>query len=397
MLTSIKVIKPDNTTYEYDPSQVAYPIDIEGMEVIGILNGDASSTRIISIGDCQISTIDLSASGNQTVEVSYQGLTATFVVSVKDSQGTVVEAETVSVRVRNNSNTIAYSSAIEIESMRTSVLDALKSLLDEANIDYLIQGGTYVSEIDGLGEFENGANSGWLYSVNAITPSTTASKDYKLKDGDVVLWYYTTDFTKDVSSSAWAEENSLTEIEDGISYSVIEGIVSIDKYGTGKLVINKEEIKKAIESNDKKDEATGILIDISRLGDSKAIEITLPVDAYKELISGGLDYLTVNSDIGKIEIGYDTLKAIYEETKGAFILRIDTSKKLEGRPIIALSITSREGNVSSLNGMVTVTVPYTLQNEEKGDGVITFYVDEYGNRFSVKDSIYNDKKQSSCI
>lgn len=51
--------------------------------------------------------------------------------------------------------------------------------------------GTYVSAIGGLAEKEHGGTSGWMYSVNGITPNTACS-NYVLSNGDTVVWYYVT-------------------------------------------------------------------------------------------------------------------------------------------------------------------------------------------------------------
>ena len=51
--------------------------------------------------------------------------------------------------------------------------------------------GTYVSAIGGLAEKEHGGTSGWMYSVNGVTPNTACS-NYVLKNGDNVVWYYVT-------------------------------------------------------------------------------------------------------------------------------------------------------------------------------------------------------------
>ena len=51
--------------------------------------------------------------------------------------------------------------------------------------------GTYVATIGGLAEKEHGGTSGWMYSVNGVTPNTACS-NYILKNGDTVVWYYVT-------------------------------------------------------------------------------------------------------------------------------------------------------------------------------------------------------------
>ena len=51
--------------------------------------------------------------------------------------------------------------------------------------------GTYVAAIGGLAEKEHGGTSGWMYSVNGVTPNTACS-NYVLSNGDTVVWYYLT-------------------------------------------------------------------------------------------------------------------------------------------------------------------------------------------------------------
>lgn len=51
--------------------------------------------------------------------------------------------------------------------------------------------GTYVAAIGGLAEKEHGGTSGWMYSVNGVSPNTACS-NYVLSNGDRVVWYYVT-------------------------------------------------------------------------------------------------------------------------------------------------------------------------------------------------------------
>ncbi|OKP94515.1 S-layer homology domain-containing protein [Paenibacillus sp. P32E] len=54
-------------------------------------------------------------------------------------------------------------------------------------------GSLYVVSIDGLKEFDRGPKSGWLYYVNGKDPGFSAA-DYKLSNGDMLVWSYTTDY-----------------------------------------------------------------------------------------------------------------------------------------------------------------------------------------------------------
>lgn len=51
--------------------------------------------------------------------------------------------------------------------------------------------GIYVSSIGGLAQFQHGGGSGWVYTVNGISPSTSCN-NYILENGDVVEWVYVT-------------------------------------------------------------------------------------------------------------------------------------------------------------------------------------------------------------
>lgn len=55
----------------------------------------------------------------------------------------------------------------------------------------------YVRSIAGLGEFDYGSDSGWMYAVNGSFPNYSAGS-YSLSDGDHVDWHYTTDLGKDI-------------------------------------------------------------------------------------------------------------------------------------------------------------------------------------------------------
>lgn len=71
-----------------------------------------------------------------------------------------------------------------------TVYDALCALGLSVNA-YGSSYGTYVSAIGGLAEKQHGGTSGWMYSVNGITPMTACS-NYVLSNGDNVVWYYVT-------------------------------------------------------------------------------------------------------------------------------------------------------------------------------------------------------------
>ena len=83
-----------------------------------------------------------------------------------------------------------------------SVFDVLQRLCKEYGIHMEaewtpIYNSAYVEGIHNLYEFDCGALSGWMYSVNDWYPNYGCSR-YQLKDGDVVQWRYTCDLGNDV-------------------------------------------------------------------------------------------------------------------------------------------------------------------------------------------------------
>jgi len=83
------------------------------------------------------------------------------------------------------------------------VLDVLKKAARNQKIvvDYSGKGAAaYVSGIGNLYEFDEGAGSGWLFSVNGTFSSRSAGAS-KIKPGDEIRWVYTTDYGKDVGAS----------------------------------------------------------------------------------------------------------------------------------------------------------------------------------------------------
>lgn len=87
--------------------------------------------------------------------------------------------------------------SVEIAPGDTAFTVLLKTGLD---VDYRGSGASlYVEAIEGLGEFDRGPESGWMYQVNGEFPMFSAGI-YELNDGDVVRWRYTDDLGRDIGN-----------------------------------------------------------------------------------------------------------------------------------------------------------------------------------------------------
>lgn len=207
----IAVTPPTNTTFNkggyVDTSALDYKVTATYLD---------GSTAVIPNSLCSVSYIDTATTGAKEVRVTYLGKTKTFTVLVKDATTQPVTKQ-ITITIRGTGVT---NLKVTINS-NSSVLSVLEEICAVEKIDLLSYKG-YVSSMDGKEEFGQGPNSGWLYQVDGNTPSTTGASQYKLKGGENLVWYYTTDFTKDASSSAWVNGNG-TATGSGITSSGITG------------------------------------------------------------------------------------------------------------------------------------------------------------------------------
>ena len=58
----------------------------------------------------------------------------------------------------------------------------------------------YVQGMNGIGEFDGGQGSGWMYNINGIYPNRGASV-IKVRNGDSIQWRYTLDYGKDIDGN----------------------------------------------------------------------------------------------------------------------------------------------------------------------------------------------------
>ena len=137
-----------------------------------------------------------------------------------DGEGNGEDTNTVSVKIRvmvhdenkcNNSYTYRKNSdkytALVNETLKvqkgSSVFDVLKEALDKAEIDFTESSYGYISEINGLAEFDHGSNSGWMFTVGG-KHMTTGCKDTYLNSGSTVVWFYTDDYSSEKGSESFS-------------------------------------------------------------------------------------------------------------------------------------------------------------------------------------------------
>ncbi len=97
----------------------------------------------------------------------------------------------------------------------STVYDVFTQVLDDNGLQYDETQANYIGGIKApasfgghwLYEFDNGPLSGWMYTVNGTHPSL-GLRERVLRDGDIIVWHYTDDYTKEEGSEKWDNPGS---------------------------------------------------------------------------------------------------------------------------------------------------------------------------------------------
>lgn len=129
-------------------------------------------------------------------------ITVYFTLLGDDAHG---EGGTVHTLKKGGLDTWIAKTAVTIDTPAT-VLDVIEKALD-GKYTFNNPGGNYISEIDGLGELDNGPLSGWMYTLNGKY-SNSGIAEQTVKNGDNIILHYTDDYTKETNSSSFGSTSS---------------------------------------------------------------------------------------------------------------------------------------------------------------------------------------------
>ena len=185
----------------------------ENLDLTGIIltaSWDDGTTSTVSLDDVKISGYDKNKTGEQTVILTYGAAKAYITVRVTPKSSKI----TVNVSIlgdkkhgstsaphglaRGGLTTWASESNVEADTAET-VWDVLQRVAQKHGITFTADsnnayGTVYIKAVNGLGEFDNGKNSGWMYTVNGTHPEKGVAARY-VKNGDTIILHYTDDYT----------------------------------------------------------------------------------------------------------------------------------------------------------------------------------------------------------
>ena len=221
-----EVVKP--TCYEIRVSgtyQTKYTVgdklNLSGIKLTAVWT-DGTTTEL-KLSDVEISGYDKNKAGEQTVSLSYGLGKAQITVTVIPKSTKI----TVSVTIKGDSKhgttssphglarggltTWASESGVEADTSET-VWDVLQRVAKKHNITFTASDNNayhtvYISAVNGLGEFDNGKNSGWMYTVNGSHPEVGVAAKY-LKDGDNIVLHYTDDYDYEEGGNKYGQKPS---------------------------------------------------------------------------------------------------------------------------------------------------------------------------------------------
>ena len=198
-------------------SAVRFTPEFANKKAMAVLSDEKNSTTQLSHG-VLCNPIALSVGENNfTLTVTSQNgkNTKTYPVTVtRAASGSSSSQNTISVKFsligrtndKHSGKTWISQKSVTIPKGST-VKYLTEMMLNNAGIDY-VTNGVYISEIDGLGEFDEGPNSGWMYRHNGLI-ADEGYADRKLSSGDAVKWFYTEDYTKETGyESDWDKVNN---------------------------------------------------------------------------------------------------------------------------------------------------------------------------------------------
>lgn len=282
-----------------------------------------------------------------------------------------------------------HSTTVELSDSIKTVGDVFKKVLGENGYKYVGLGAGYISSITTpsgltLSEFDNGKDSGWMYTVNGSHPNVSLN-NYVLSDGDVIVWHYTDNY-KAETDYAGPKEDQSSVTTSGTSGSATtttptEVTVSGD---TAKATIKTENTSETIKQAKEKKSAE-IVIEVAS-GDIKTaekVQVELPTATAKEILNTTTADLTVKTPIGTVTVPQDALKEAVAEAKGTTITievaavskPTDTQKKAAGTNGQIISVTIKSGStVISTFGGKSLKLKSEVPAKLKGKNIAAIHI-----------------------
>lgn len=115
------------------------------------------------------------------------------------SQTVTGSGGSITISVYTHGETIVENHTADVEA-GTTAFDLFSDYMRENNIPYTVSGGgatVYIKSVNGIKEFDNGPESGWIYTVNGERISQSCGA-YQLNDKDIIVFKYITEYEDNI-------------------------------------------------------------------------------------------------------------------------------------------------------------------------------------------------------
>lgn len=384
-----------------EPASTTATLNLRGgqlTEALDVTGGVATEALELRVGET-VFTLTVTSASNQSTQEFTVVVTraAPSAPAENDIQVTfALTGDKVHYDKTTQSNTGRHTNPTWISSASVSVPEGstvkyvTELMLNNAKLPY-VSNGIYISSINGLAEFDNGPNSGWMYRHN----TDIANEGYAarvLSDGDTIKWFYTDDYTTETGYEPGDWQDSDTSPKDTLVSKEVAVTAQTDAGGKATAVADSGDIAAALSSAVKS--AGGNLAEVQVVvalaKDAASLETTLEQAAVKSLADAGHVQLTIESGLGAMTFDHDALAGL---VKGAgaqddvvFTMTHVDESALSDRvrtavgdhTAFALGVTVGGTEKRDFDGVVTVFLPYALPSGVKAEALTVYQLGEDG-------------------
>lgn len=235
-------------------------LDLSGLTLTAKWSDGTTTNVPLNDPNLKITGYDSGKHGQQTVTLQYGAAKVEIVVTVlyKEPEDITVTITLLGDKAHGDNGQVhglskggltAWVSGHKVEvTTNMTVWDALQQL---PGVTWDNPTGNYIKSVTyggvTIGEFTNGKNSGWMYTLNGKYPMLGVSEQY-LKKGDVIVFHYTDDYTLEAADMGPAPEEKKTADEVIALINAI-GVVDLTK---GDVIAKARAAYDALSAADKK-------------------------------------------------------------------------------------------------------------------------------------------------
>lgn len=247
-------------TGEINQHYVGDALNLSGLTLTAKWSDGTTTNVPLNDPDLKITGYDGGKHGQQTVTLQYGAAKVEIVVTVlyKEPEDITVTITLLGDKAHGDNGQVhglskggltAWVSGHKVKvTTNMTVWDALKQL---PGVTWDNPTGNYIKSVTyggvTIGEFTNGKNSGWMYTLNGKYPMLGVSEQY-LKKGDVIVFHYTDDYTLEAADMGPAPEEKKTADEVIALINAI-GVVDLTK---GDVIAKARAAYDALSAADKK-------------------------------------------------------------------------------------------------------------------------------------------------